>query len=138
MKTYLLSSDKWGGEVELHYSDDGFLIDYDNRSEMTADQKRLFNSRLPTDLTKLKELTETTNAKAVFVPEQEITFDVFWNKYNDKTRSSRKKTLKKWQNMLKKEQVRAFNYIGFYLANIPQGIAKKYASTYLNDELWNN
>jgi len=70
--------------------------------------------------------------------DQNITFDKFWNRYDDKLNSSKKKTQVKWNKMPAAEQAKAFRYIGKYFASIPSGTRKKYAETYLNAELWNN
>jgi hypothetical protein len=72
------------------------------------------------------------------LPETEIDFDRFWKRYDDRVNSSRKRTLIKWNKMPKSEQIKAFYFVGKYFASLPPGIRKKYAETYLNDELWNN
>lgn len=62
---------------------------------------------------------------------------MFWDKYNDKIRSSKKKSLKIWDKLTSTDQVKAFTYIHTY--NRHRGNAeKKYAETYLGSELWNN
>jgi hypothetical protein len=63
---------------------------------------------------------------------------MFWKKYNDKERSSKKRTLAKWNKMSQVEQTKAYNYIQKYFNSIPNGVETKYAETYLNAELWNN
>ncbi len=66
-----------------------------------------------------------------------ITFEMLWNKYNDKIRSSKKRSEKLWQKLSVDDRVKAFYYIDVYNKN--RGNAeKKYCNTYLNDELWNN
>jgi len=69
---------------------------------------------------------------------QQLTFEMFWDRYNEKIRSSRKKALIKWQRMNQEQQILAYLHVPKYEQNIPNGIAKKYAETYLNSELWNN
>ena len=63
---------------------------------------------------------------------------MFWQHYNDKARSSRIKTERVWKKMSPKDQVLAYQYVDTYFRNIPPGVCKKYATTYLNDQLWNN
>jgi hypothetical protein len=87
------------------------------------------------------ELEALTNkAKSLRVQElhEKIDFVAFWNKYDDKINSSRKRTLAKWNKMSDCNRVRAYQYIFKYFASIPAGTRKKYAETYLNAELWNN
>lgn len=67
-----------------------------------------------------------------------ITFEMFWNRYDDKVLSSRRKTEARWNRMTKADQIKAFNFINRYEQNIPTGTRKKYAETYLNSEIWNN
>ncbi len=67
----------------------------------------------------------------------DITFEMFWAKYNDKIRSSRKRSFNIWNKLPTQERVKAFYYIDTYNRN--RGNAeKKYCETYLNAELWNN
>lgn len=69
--------------------------------------------------------------------EQKITFEMFWKKYNDASRSSRKRSLKLWEKLDENNQVKAYYYYDTYNRN--RGNAeKKYCETYLSCELWNN
>ena len=138
MTTYLLTSDKWSGEVELIYNEQGYLVEFKNRSHMSDEQLRWFMNHTPNTISLLKALVANTSAKITLVPQTAITFAMFWERYDDRTNSSRKRTEAKWNRMNKSEQLKAYNYIGYYLANIPHGTRKKFAETYLNAELWNN
>lgn len=69
---------------------------------------------------------------------EEITFDMFWQRYDDKARSSKVKTQRAWDKMPEREQVKAYQFIPRYFESIPPGVCKKYATTYLSDQLWNN
>ena len=67
----------------------------------------------------------------------DITFEMFWDKYNDKLRSSKKRSEKIWNKLKQEDKIKAFYHINTY--NKYRGNAeKKYAETYLNAELWNN
>ena len=138
MKTYLLTSPNFTGEVEFVFDDSGRLQDYRNRAELNSGQKKWLLEKLPKTLSELSNvLADSKTAKLTEVV-VEITFEMFWHKYNDKVNSSRKKTQQKWDRMTKAEQVKAYRYIGYYFSTLPQGTRKKYAETYLNAELWNN
>lgn len=69
---------------------------------------------------------------------EDVTFDMFWQRYDDKARSSKIKTQRQWDKMPAREQAKAYRFIPNYFASIPQGVCKKYATTYLSDQLWNN
>ena len=69
--------------------------------------------------------------------QQNITFDMFWDLYNDKARSSRKKSQTVWNRLPEPDRIKAYYHYPRY--NRTRGNAeKKYCETYLNAELWNN
>jgi hypothetical protein len=66
-----------------------------------------------------------------------ITFDMFWKKYDDASRSSRKRSLKIWEKLNEDNRIKAYYFYDTYLNN--KGNAeKKYCETYLSAEMWNN
>lgn len=139
MKTFLLTSEKWPGEIELRYGNDELLVGLDIRAELTDEQKRWFLWNMPRSLAGINEFVNlTATGKLTPLPDMEITFERFWERYNDKINSSKKKTRRVWDAMPKSEQTKAFFYISKYIASLPHGTRKKYAETYLNAELWNN
>ena len=69
--------------------------------------------------------------------QQNISFDMFWDLYNDKARSSRKKSQLVWNRLAEPDRIKAYYHYPRY--NKHRGNAeKKYCETYLNAELWNN
>lgn len=80
----------------------------------------------------------TKKGKAVVIElNMQITFQMMWDKYDDKLRSSKKRSEKTWNKLSEANRVKAFFYIPTYNKN--RGAAeKKYLETYLNAELWNN
>lgn len=138
MKTFLLTSTAWSGQIELQYDDLDHLTKCDlSQAQLSLQQHMWFLRRLPVELTALKELITNSTARLVEV-NQEITFESFWNRYNDKVRSSRKKAERIWSRLSKADQAKAYAYVATYEASRSAGVAKKYAETYLNAELWNN
>lgn len=66
-----------------------------------------------------------------------ITFNLFWEKYDDKTRSSKKRSDKLWSKLSEEDRMGAYFFIDTYNRN--RGSAeKKYCETYLNAEQWKN
>lgn len=66
-----------------------------------------------------------------------ITFEIFWKKYDDAKRSSKKRSLKLWEKLDEKNRINAYFFFDVYMKN--KGAAeKKYCETYLNAEMWNN
>lgn len=140
MKKYLFTSEKFPGEIELHYDEKGWLTSFDIRASLGKNQHQWFLTVFPKDLAQLRAIVDDPTNKGVKLVEinQDVTFEMFWNVYNDKVNSSKIKARRAWQRMTLGNQVAAFNYISKYLANLPQGVRKKYAETYLHAELWNN
>ena len=138
MKTFLMTSPAWKGDIKLQYNDMDMLLSCDLQNAQLNQQQHLwFLKRIPTGLDDLKLLIANSTAKLHEV-NQEITFDTFWKRYNDKDRSSKKKTEKIWNRLSVADQVKAYVYISTYESNRPKGTEKKYAETYLNAEMWNN
>lgn len=141
MKTYSITSDKLQGEILVTFDDKDELLGIDlTQAQMDRGQKAWLMANQPTCVERLIEFTKKSryNMKATLVAEQEITFEAFWQRYDDKINSSKKRTKAKWDKMSKSEKQKAYNFINRYFSSIPQGTRKKYAETYLNAELWNN
>lgn len=139
MKKLSFTSGAFTGEVILIFNELGLLTGYDSsHAELTEDQQKWFLQKLPRELSEVERvLAGSPTAKLTEIAE-EITFEIFWNRYNEKIRSSRKKAMLKWNRMSQADRTKAFHFVAKYEMNIPNGVAKKYAETYLNSELWNN
>jgi len=133
-----MTSSTFTGQVEFDYDEaTGLMKSYTTENAtLTEKQQVWLLKNLPRELAEAQALLEKSPG-IVFEPEH-VTFEMFWNRYDDKINSSRKRTLKAWANMEKSEQAKAYNFIKTYFRNIPSGTRKKYAETYLNAELWNN
>ena len=108
----------------------------DNHAELSESQQIYLLKHMPRELSEL-DLLKTPNTTITEL-KKEVTFQMFWDLYDDKTTSSRSKTQKKWDKLTPADQARAYNYISRYFSQIPSGTRKKYAETYLNAELWAN
>lgn len=139
MKTYLLTSPKWPGEIEVVYNDLNLMVSIDiSRADLAEKQQIYFLRDLPREMAELMKLKEKSPTLVITEVEQEVTFEMFWNKYDEKIRSSRKRTERAWNRMSKTNQVKAYRFIEKYKMNLLPGTNSKYAETYLNAELWNN
>lgn len=138
MKTFILTSARMQGEIEFRFDDAGYLHGYENRAVLTPDQQEWLLARLPKTLDGLKAvLTQSKGARLTEVS-QEVTFEMFWDRYNEKTLSSKKKSMQRWDKMSQRSRQAAYSFIFNYLASLPQGVRKKYAETYLSSEIWDN
>lgn len=140
---YTLSSTKFAGEVVFKFDTSGLMLGYDiTGAKLDEQQKKWLLFDRPRTLEELKQkLTTSKFAKLVrrLFWKENVTFDEFWERYNYKALSSKVKTRKVWDKMKQTDRDRAYNFIEVYDAMIAkEGIAKKYATTYLNDRLWEN
>ena len=140
MKTYSITSEKFAGEITAVYDDRRELAKLDmSGAEMTIQQKNWLMANQPNTENKLFEMQQKSKwMKIELVPDAIITFEMFWQRYDDKINSSKKRAKQRWDKMKEMDRNKAFNYINRYFASIPHGTRKKYAETYLNAELWNN
>ena len=69
--------------------------------------------------------------------QQQITFEMFWDRYDDKARSSKKKSLHLWNRLTEPDRIKAYYHYPTY-NKLRANAEKKYCETYLNAELWNN
>ena len=136
---YSLSSTQFQGEVILEFDQEGFLVRFDSYgAQLSTRQKSWLARELPRHLDDLKQVLGNSSTATLTELKQDITFEMFWDRYDEKIRSSRKKALTRWNNMSKTDKMKAYRSISRYEMNLLPGTAKKYAETYLNAELWNN
>jgi len=140
MKRYLMTSTAWDGEIELEYTDNGLLLSCDlSGTGLTESQHVWFLRKLPRELAELAALCKGRDTVTLTeLAETEVTFALFWNRYDEKVRSSKKKAERAWNRLNQSSRIKAYRYIQRYEQSIPPGVAKKYAESYLNAELWDN
>lgn len=139
MKTYSLTSTAFDGEVLFDFDDAGNLVKFDtSAATLSQNQQMWILKQMPKHLAHIQKVLGESKTATLTEIKQEVTFDMFWNRYNLKDRSSKKRTLIKWNRMNRADQIRAFNHIAKYELTLKPGVDKKYAESYLNAELWNN
>jgi hypothetical protein len=136
MKVFHLTSVTFTGHIAFQFNDNDLLEKYEINADLSEKQQIYLLKHMPREILELDNLKSST----VTITEinQDVTFEEFWNRYDEKIRSSKKKSISKWNRMSQGERLRAYRFITKYESSIPQGIAKKYAETYLNAELWAN
>lgn len=140
-RSFLVTTGQSPEGIVYHYTNDGLLYGIDIKQKDMPEQNRqnvLNQAHILLDnfLAWATHITKKGKAEIVEL-EMKISFEMFWNKYDDKLRSSKKKTEKIWNKLTEPNQIKAYYYINTYNRN--RGTAeKKYAETYLNAELWNN
>jgi len=135
---YQITSSTWTGYIEIEFNAIGLMTRTDTtHADLTQAQQIWFLKKMPRELAELQRVIEGTSAKLTEIKE-EITFDKFWDRYDLKIRSSKKKCLITWNKLDAFQHRLAFDFIKKYEANIPVGVPKKNCETYLNAEQWNN
>lgn len=141
-KTIVFTCNSVQGEVIFEYDHDGLMVGMDlSQASLNAEQKHYILTKMPRHYNQLKLFVSKIKGGKLeerkFL-KKDVTFDQFWDKYNHKSVSSRKVSQKVWDKLSQKQRDKAFNFIYKYEKSLPPGIAKKYAETYLRQELWNN
>jgi hypothetical protein len=138
---FSLTSPNFTGEVLFEFVN-GKLAKFDISTAVLNERQHAVLARnLPVTLDGVKAwMARSRNATFIEIV-KDVTFEMFWKRYfqgRPADNSSKKRTRIKFEKMTKAEQVKAFGYIGRYLAQIAPGTVPKHAETYLNAELWNN
>jgi len=140
---YTMSSPAFPGEVVFKFDQSGLMVGYDiTGANLNEQQKKWLLIDRPRTLNELKELLKQSRTAHLTQRKdykENVLFDDFWNAYDYKALSSKIKTKRLWDKMKQVDRDRAYNFIGKYDRMInKESIAKKYATTYLNDRLWEN
>jgi hypothetical protein len=137
MLAWVMTAADGTAEVTFTYNTDGFLESLHISESLSEKSYIWLLANTPYTAYAFKEFKASCQ-KATFVRKKlEVTFQMFWDRHNDKERSSKKKTEALWNKLSQANQIKAYLYIPAY--NRRRGAAdKKYATTYLSDELWNN
>jgi hypothetical protein len=140
MKKYITTSPNYAGEVYIIYSDDNLLLALDFRNaQLTERQTHYLRMKTPTvfgeDFT-----SHFAEANLTFVPEDyKITFEDFWERYNEKRNKIRCERL--WKALSKTAQIEAYAGVLIYdrfLKNVGWGRTKAEPDTYLRYKYWQN
>ncbi len=137
MRRFLITSEVYTGEAELHYEADGRLVLLDmTRTNMSADLVGKFKLKVPQHVDGLA--TAFTGKVVVVEADYEVTFDMFWKKYDKKINRKRCELL--WPRMSKADQVAA--YVGVtaydkYLKRVDWR-SKLDPENYLKNKTWEN
>ncbi len=135
MRVFEITSTKFTGKVIVKFNEQDCFAGIDfSEADISFEQVKWFLKKLPANSRSMGMYAGLDVSEV----RETIDFAAFWNLYNDKARSSRVKTERVWNRMSRAEQVKAYNYVPKYFQSIPGGVMKKYATTYLNDQLWNN
>jgi hypothetical protein len=138
MRRFLATSEKFNGHAELIYDEQEMICCVDMRnSNMNWDQRFFLLKNTPQTIANLNEYVKMTSLTIVEV-DFEVTFDMFWEKYNRKINKGRCISL--WSKLNKVDQVKAFFGIDKYEKFLKKEHWRPKADpeTYLRNQYWLN
>jgi len=139
-KTYKVFSSKYDCYLSFTYLN-GLLcgFQFENESEIRLDVDSLVGI-LEASLT-FENLTHFAKSRKMAVVEvqADLSFEAFWNAYNYKDGGSKKKAQAIWGRLSETNKAAAMASLPKYEQFLKRSqTAKAFATTYLNQERWNN
>lgn len=136
MRRFLITSTKYTGQAEVIYNAADVLCKIDcSDTDMNATTIRHFKAAVGAEIASIGQLLPNC---VIVEAAYEITFDMFWKKYNKKI--NRARCIPLWDKMNKTMQVLAFfgiePYDKYLKATGFRGKAD--AETYLRNKYWEN
>lgn len=139
MTKYSLTSTAFAGEVIFEFNELGFLTKYDaSGADLSPQQQMWLLRERPDHIDDIKRVLGNSKTASITEIREDVTFQMFWDRYNDKLRSSRKRAETKWKRMSQTDRNKAYYFISKYELTLTGNREKKYAETYLNAEQWKN
>lgn len=136
MRRFLITSQKFGGQAEVIYNDADVLCKIDCiDTDMNAVTIRHFKAAVGADIASIGVLLPNC---VIVEADYEVSFEMFWKKYNKKINKSRCTLL--WNKMNKTMQVQAFFGIDAYDKYLKKESWRSKADpeTYLRNRYWEN
>lgn len=138
MRKFIITSPNYTGEAHVIYGLDNSLITLDySRAELTVNQAQLMKDAVPVVFYPQSFLESFQNLPVTVVEgTYELTFDMFWDKYDHKINRKRCEPL--WEKLGKTKQVKAYHGITPYDNHLALNKWKTKANpeTFLKEEYW--
>jgi len=139
MKTYQLHSPKLPEPVTFKFNSKGLLTAFESIG-LTDEQLQWVYDHFPAHISSIAILRDKKKLNFVEVPEV-VDFDRFFNNYSTLygDRLDKKKAEQIWTRMSTAKQLAAYEFIPRFFNRCKRnGVAAKYAKTYLSQEPWND
>ena len=136
MSKYLIQFSRFNADILMEYDQDGILKQMNCEFGIaTPDVVAAFFKNFPWNQLHIEHYKKYPNTKVKEL-EQDLTFENFWNVYNNKLdKKSRVEAI--WKTLTNVQRAKALAYIPSYETHlITNNITKKYPSTYLNSRIW--
>ncbi len=138
MRRFVITSPHYNGQAEIIYNGEGILCRIElTETDMIASVVKGFKNRVPALVDELAEAFTGTQVK-IIENDIEVTFDMFWKKYNKKINKSR--CIMLFTKMDKSMQLLAFMGILAYDKYLKKESWRSKADpeTYLRNKYWEN
>ncbi len=138
MKRFFVTSEKFMGTAELLYNEKGTLSKIDmTQANMDENAVVAFKRAVPHNLAILIRNEWCSTGTTVVEADLEVTFDMFWNLYDDKI--NKKRCIPLWNKLNKVQQVSAYYGISRYKKYLHKtGVFQLNPENYLRNETWEN
>lgn len=137
MRRFIITSEIFTGDAELHYDADGRLVIIDiTRTSMNAGLVGKFKLKVPHHVDSMA--TAFSENVTVVEADYEVSFDMFWKKYDKKINRKRCELI--WIKMNKADQVSAHAGIDAYNRYLKRESwrSKLDPENYLKNKTWDN
>lgn len=137
MTQYFITHSSYTGEIKVVYNQDKLLDGFDCSSTNLSERRRaIFKEVIPVRIEDLEGIKEVIKGCHIIAEELEISFDMFWNKYDKKINRKRCEPL--WRKLSKAKQYAAYNGIAAYNRYLHStGFrGKQDPDNYLRNETW--
>jgi hypothetical protein len=133
---YSLTHPLIDGSIELEYTS-GLLTEYTLKGSIPFAALKTMLGRFPVSENMLKETATHPDAKITQIA-SDLSFERFWNAYDNKSAGSSKKDAeRRWNKLSDTDRQLALKHIAVYNRELAKtGTAKKYAETYINQRPW--
>jgi hypothetical protein len=139
MRRFIITSHAFKGQAELIFKEDNTLCKIDvTDTDMPAKIIQAFKSMAPVYVDQIEAAFAATKATVVEA-DFEVSFDMFWKKYNKKINKFR--CIKLWEKMEITMKVNAYFGIDAYTKHLKYNEAwrtKADPETYLRNQYWEN
>lgn len=138
MYTYSLTSKLFTGEILFKYDLSTDLVYFENKAQMSDEQKKYLLEHMPLTLTHLKKMALKDTITINEIPE-DLTFERFYNKYNYKV-GSKKRAESIWKGLSNTDKYLCLQAIDRYnsFLNKKKNMERAYPETFLNQRRWEN
>lgn len=139
MRQFIITSPGYTGQAEVTYNEAGLLvvIDFTQTNLSSPVSIATFKNKIPADLNELEAAFTGTKA-TVIETSYEVTFEMFWEKFNLKR--NKQNAIDVWKKMKKEEHVKALVSITAYdrYCNRNTWYNRMYPDTYLRKKHYND